>query len=327
MSKYSDHEVEYSDGDLPLSPPSLSTAARNSFKECSKRPPPPPMRRSNSKSRLPNIQGAPRVSAAPRIVKLNGPLLKAHPQRFMTPSCGGFSAGEEVSKQSELRPYAEYCVKPSNSPPNHDIHLLNSYSKPILQRTASTPKMAACGETVPDAENKIKKKKQHRSLLINKITYTRLDCIGRGGSSRVFRVLTAGGDVLALKRVSLKDMDPSIIQGYKGEIDLLRRLAKLDRAVNLVDWELDCQESTLSLVMEFGDIDFESLLRQQIGSTDAILDTTFIRHYWKEMAHCVEAVHRLNIVHSDLKPANFVFFVADLNSSILASQDLSKTIP
>ncbi|TPX24674.1 hypothetical protein DIZ76_010108 [Coccidioides immitis] len=285
------------------------------------------MRRSNSKSRLPNIQGAPRVSAAPRIVKLNGPLLKAHPQRFMTPSCGGFSAGEEVSKQSELRPYAEYCVKPSNSPPNHDIHLLNSYSKPILQRTASTPKMAACGETVPDAENKIKKKKQHRSLLINKITYTRLDCIGRGGSSRVFRVLTAGGDVLALKRVSLKDMDPSIIQGYKGEIDLLRRLAKLDRAVNLVDWELDCQESTLSLVMEFGDIDFESLLRQQIGSTDAILDTTFIRHYWKEMAHCVEAVHRLNIVHSDLKPANFVFFVADLNSSILASQDLSKTIP
>lgn len=60
--------------------------------------------------------------------------------------------------------------------------------------------------------------------------------------------------------------------------------------------------------MEFGDIDFESLLKQQIGGTDARLDTAFIRHYWKEMAHCVEAVHKLNIVHSDLKPANFVLF-------------------
>lgn len=33
---------------------------------------------------------------------------------------------------------------------------------------------------------------------------------------------------------------------------------------------------------------------------------SFVRHYWKEMLECVEAVHARNIVHSDLKPANFL---------------------
>lgn len=205
------------------------------IQECSPRPSPPPRYRSDSNSRLPNIQGSPRVLAAPRIVRVNGPLLRTAPQRFTTPSCGGFDAGEDVPKQSELQSNAEHYVKPPRSPSS-------------LQSIASKVHMADSIETFPDVENKIKKKKQHCTLLINKIPYMRLDCIGKGGSSRVFRVLTGSGKVLALKRVSLKDMGPSTIQGYKGEIDLLRQLSNVDRAVNLIDWELDCQKSTLSLV-------------------------------------------------------------------------------
>lgn len=35
-------------------------------------------------------------------------------------------------------------------------------------------------------------------------------------------------------------------------------------------------------------------------------DVSFTRHYWKEMLECIQAVHEHNIVHTDLKPANFV---------------------
>lgn len=36
------------------------------------------------------------------------------------------------------------------------------------------------------------------------------------------------------------------------------------------------------------------------------MDPVFVRYWWKEMLECVRAVHERDIVHSDLKPANFV---------------------
>src|SRR6186713_702099 len=55
--------------------------------------------------------------------------------------------------------------------------------------------------------------------------------------------------------------------------------------------------------MEIGESDLEKLLRQKEG---AALDLCFIRYYWKEMLHCVGAIHAYDVVHSDLKPANFL---------------------
>lgn len=55
--------------------------------------------------------------------------------------------------------------------------------------------------------------------------------------------------------------------------------------------------------MEMGELDFNSLLKARQG---AKLDTVSVRFYWKEMLECLQAVHEHNIVHSDLKPANFV---------------------
>lgn len=59
--------------------------------------------------------------------------------------------------------------------------------------------------------------------------------------------------------------------------------------------------------MEVGELDFNTLLRSRQSSPEgARLDPVFIRYYWKEMLECVQAVHVMNVVHSDLKPANFV---------------------
>jgi serine/threonine-protein kinase TTK/MPS1 len=58
--------------------------------------------------------------------------------------------------------------------------------------------------------------------------------------------------------------------------------------------------------MEMGEVDFNKVLERQLGGEHAKFDPSFTRHYWKEMLECIKAVHDEDIVHSDLKPANFV---------------------
>jgi serine/threonine-protein kinase TTK/MPS1 len=58
--------------------------------------------------------------------------------------------------------------------------------------------------------------------------------------------------------------------------------------------------------MECGETDLAKLLSEKNCAKDARLDIHFVRYYWKEMLECVKAVHDVNIIHSDLKPANFL---------------------
>lgn len=58
--------------------------------------------------------------------------------------------------------------------------------------------------------------------------------------------------------------------------------------------------------MECGETDLAKVLTLRHGQEDSQMDVSFIRYYWREMLQCVQAVHDLNIIHSDLKPANFL---------------------
>lgn len=64
--------------------------------------------------------------------------------------------------------------------------------------------------------------------------------------------------------------------------------------------------------MEIGESDLNRLLSIRIGLEDSKLDLNFTRHYWREMLECVAAVHEYDIVHSDLKPANFLLVQGSL---------------
>ncbi|KAI4236063.1 MAG: hypothetical protein LQ349_002787 [Xanthoria aureola] len=149
-------------------------------------------------------------------------------------------------------------------------------------------------------------RKKRNYMSVNSKMFTRMDCIGRGGSSKVYRVMAENFKVFALKRVTLEDQDPAAIQGFKGEIDLLKKLENVDRVVRLFDYEINEEKQTLSVLMEMGESDLNRVLTLRLNGEDARLDLTFIRYFWKEMLECVQAVHQYDIVHSDLKPANFL---------------------
>jgi serine/threonine-protein kinase TTK/MPS1 len=149
-------------------------------------------------------------------------------------------------------------------------------------------------------------RKKRSQVAVNQKAFTKLDCIGRGGSSRVYRVMAENYKIFALKRVNLDDVDPLTLAGYKGEIDLLKKLENLDRVVRLFDWELNHDKKNLSVLMEIGESDLEKILTCRLNAEDATFDPSFTRYYWKEMLECVQAVQKCNIVHSDLKPANFL---------------------
>lgn len=155
-------------------------------------------------------------------------------------------------------------------------------------------------------------KRKRNYISVNGKLFTRMDCIGRGGSSKVYRVMAENFKVFALKRVTLEDQDELAIRGYKGEIDLLKKLEKVDRVVTLLDWEINEERHTLSVLMEMGESDLNRVLTHRLHSEDATFDVTFTRYFWKEMLECVQAVHQYDIVHSDLKPANFLLLQGKL---------------
>ncbi|KAK0511035.1 hypothetical protein JMJ35_006587 [Cladonia borealis] len=160
--------------------------------------------------------------------------------------------------------------------------------------------------TAPAGAASASQKKKRNYISVNGKLFTRMDCIGRGGSSKVYRVMAENYKVFALKRVTLEDQDELAVRGYKGEIELLRKLENVDRVVRLFDWEINEDRHTLSVLMEMGESDLNRVLTLRLNAEDATFDITFTRFYWKEMLECVRAVHACDIVHSDLKPANFL---------------------
>ncbi|KAH9879024.1 hypothetical protein J1614_002459 [Plenodomus biglobosus] len=158
------------------------------------------------------------------------------------------------------------------------------------------------------ATTKTRERKKRSTLAVNGKHYSQMDRIGRGGSSAVYRVMAENFKLLALKRVKLEDADEAAVRGYKGEIDLLQKLKNVDRVVRLYDWEVDEQRQVLSVLMELGESDLARIIRMKLDPADGDgkLDLSFTRYYWKEMLECVSAVHDHDIVHSDLKPANFL---------------------
>ncbi|EIN12844.1 Pkinase-domain-containing protein [Punctularia strigosozonata HHB-11173 SS5] len=144
-------------------------------------------------------------------------------------------------------------------------------------------------------------------MQVNKRGYARLDLIGKGGTSRVYRVMSSQNEIFAVKRVSLDKTDTETMNGYMNEIALLKRLEGNSRIIRLIDSEAKAGSGSskgyLHLVMECGEIDLARLLQEQQNQP---MNMVWIAYYWQQMLEAVHVIHEEKIVHSDLKPANFV---------------------
>ncbi|KAI7964526.1 hypothetical protein MJO29_002624 [Puccinia striiformis f. sp. tritici] len=142
-------------------------------------------------------------------------------------------------------------------------------------------------------------------IVVNGIEYSRQCVIGRGGSSKVFRAGLGDGSpkMVAIKVVGLKQADRQTYLTFCNEIALLQRLRGHDRIINLIDSATDHERRKVWLVMELGETDLNQLLNRQIGKP---ISFRFIKHIWEQMLEAVHAVHEEGIIHTDLKPANFV---------------------
>lgn len=148
---------------------------------------------------------------------------------------------------------------------------------------------------------------RNHNIVVNKKVYARLDLIGKGGSSRVYRVMNANNEIYAIKRVSLDKTDAETMSGYMNEIGLLKRLEGNNRIIQLFDSEVKAgpggTKGHLMLVMECGEVDLAKLLQEQQKEP---MNMVWISYYWQQMLQAVHVIHEEKIVHSDLKPANFV---------------------
>ncbi|XP_039489798.1 dual specificity protein kinase TTK [Drosophila santomea] len=139
-------------------------------------------------------------------------------------------------------------------------------------------------------------------LKIKNLEYTIDKKLGCGGSSSVYLARRSdSGDEFALKVVDLQ-ADPQVVQGYLNETKLLAKLQGNVCVVALYDYQLVREESKLYMVMEKGDCDLNKILQSYTTN----LPLYSLMNILYQMLQAVNYIHQNGVIHSDLKPANFL---------------------
>ncbi|KAE8980304.1 hypothetical protein PF005_g20246 [Phytophthora fragariae] len=180
-----------------------------------------------------------------------------------------------------------------------DPSLAVDMSSPSSVSSSSSPPVAAMtSSSSRDALESLTSR-----VVVNGQKYIKLEQIGSGGSSKVYRMLGPDLKIYALKKIKLKTLDAQSIAQYTNEINLLKKMQGNPHIIKLIAAEQDLKQRQINVIMEHGEIDLSERLRNLKGD----MDENLLRFIWTQMLQAVDAIHSQRIIHGDLKPANFLF--------------------
>ncbi|OIT28864.1 PREDICTED: serine/threonine-protein kinase mph1 isoform X1 [Nicotiana attenuata] len=203
-----------------------------------------------------------------------------------------------------------------------------SSSNVKLEPSKSKKEEKSIGSKAPSSSRK-KSYDPDTFFKVNGKHYQRLGKIGSGGSSEVHKVIASDCSIYALKKIKLKGRDYATSYGFCQEIEYLKRLKGKNNIIQLIDYEVTDkrlldevmngsmsnnesrvkEDGYIYMVLEYGEIDLAHMLSQkwkELDDPDSIIDENWLRFYWQQILLAVNTIHEERIVHSDLKPANFL---------------------
>jgi serine/threonine-protein kinase TTK/MPS1 len=111
----------------------------------------------------------------------------------------------------------------------------------------------------------------------------------------------------ALKRIDTRKLSPNdLSESIENEVTTLRSLREERNIIFLHEDEYDARQHVWSMLFTMGETDLDTLVKVTAKDNTGVLPENFIRYYWQQMVEAVQTIHNQNIVHTDLKPANFV---------------------
>ncbi|XP_026479032.1 dual specificity protein kinase TTK-like [Ctenocephalides felis] len=144
-------------------------------------------------------------------------------------------------------------------------------------------------------------------ITFDNITYTIGKKLGSGGSC-VVHLATQETTLnkMAIKVVKLNG-DQQLVQGFLNEVKLLSRLQNSDVVIKMFHYAHVTKENMLYVVMECGETDFSTIIKTStVANKYPIFSIVLLVKYWLQMLEAVNFIHKNGVIHSDLKPANFL---------------------
>ncbi|XP_014203423.1 serine/threonine-protein kinase pakF [Copidosoma floridanum] len=216
-------------------------------------------------------------------------------------------SGHSSTVQPDNKPKTDHHNLCSSSTSGHSSKSHDSH-KSRESLSIAHPSVPAQVEQIPTVQytkthqNNVYNSRQ-KIITVQGQQYLVLSVIGQGMSGEVVRAQDLSNlDLRAIKCVNLNKMDRESVQGCLQEICMLDKL-KAPCIVHMYNFEV--KQPWVYVVMEIGEIDLSRLLKSMLAEKKKI-PLSMILYYWTEMLTAVKHIHDNGVIHSDLKPANFL---------------------